>query len=1035
MNNSEPGFTAGATTDVTTLASHGVDVGDRNVARRSSVIAFAEATRVIVAGVVALCLYAPSAALAQDCNFNGIDDATDIAAGTSLDCDDNGVPDECEPNPLCLSACQKLALNEEFDAYVVGQDPTDWFDTDINSSNIENDALFDIKRLGADVVFGTDSTLVNIHSHYVGPDGANISSMTYTGRMRLSDDNGGVGVTFLSSINDQPTSTYEYMRLRRANYAPSARTFHLAPPNFNNLIGDIDSGVDPVVNTWYRFRIEVDTTGPQLHIQANVWEDSQPEPAGFQIDATDPSGLHPTSGTVGVWSMTAGSKYWDDLRVINKDSGVRCDDNNACTTGDACSSGVCIGDPIDCSSLNDVCEVGVCDTASGLCETVPASEGSLCDDLDFCTTDDACLDGICAGTQVDCSHLDDACAAGVCNPVDGTCETTSTNDGGACDDLDVCTPNDICVAGTCVASPAGCSGHNVPPECETVLFVDDSATNGFDDGSSWEDAYVNLQDALAEAAVNCGVIEIWVAQGTYKPDQGGGQTSGDRSAMFQLQDNLAIYGGFSGTETSLDQRAPETNLAVLSGDLSGDDAPVACTEDSPDCDFFGELCFEGSCIINDNTDENSGQIVAGSGTDNSAVLDGFMITAGRSSSGGGMFNNSGDPTVANCTFARNMAVSSGFILAVGGGMFNVDSNPMVTNCTFFGNSSGGNGGGMQNKSSNPILIDCTFVANTSGSHGGGMYNDSSSPALDRCVFRENEAVIGGGMSNALNSDPLVTHCTFIANTSAGNGGGIYNSGSNPILTGCAFFGNSTGGGGGGVANFASSPPMTNCLLSGNVAGSGGGIFFNGEVTGDEPRPLIINCTFSDNLASNGGGIHFFPGSAPFVYNSILWGNVPNQISPSGVISAYSIIQGAPPTNEVIDADPLFVDSNGKDDIVGTDDDDLRLLPRSPAIDAGFSGIVPVGIITDLDSHPRFVDDPSTLDTGVGTFPIVDMGAFEFRLGDCDANGIVDLDDFDTKACLVGPDAGLNAGCACVDLDSDGDVDLDDFALFQLGFSP
>ncbi|MEZ6083096.1 MAG: FG-GAP-like repeat-containing protein [Phycisphaerae bacterium] len=33
---------------------------------------------------------------AADCNSNGLDDATDVAGGTSFDCDANGVPDECE---------------------------------------------------------------------------------------------------------------------------------------------------------------------------------------------------------------------------------------------------------------------------------------------------------------------------------------------------------------------------------------------------------------------------------------------------------------------------------------------------------------------------------------------------------------------------------------------------------------------------------------------------------------------------------------------------------------------------------------------------------------------------------------------------------------------------------------------------------------------------------------------------------------------------------------------------------------------------
>ena len=50
---------------------------------------------------------------------------------------------------------------------------------------------------------------------------------------------------------------------------------------------------------------------------------------------------------------------------------------------------------------------------------------------------------------------------------------------------------------------------------------------------------------------------------------------------------------------------------------------------------------------------------------------------------------------------------------------------------------------------------------------------------------------------------------------------------------------------------------------------------------------------------------------------------------------------------------------------------------SHCIDAGKNAAVPAGITTDLDGLPRFTDVPTTVDTGSGTPPIVDMGAYEF----------------------------------------------------------
>jgi hypothetical protein len=96
------------------------------------------------------------------------------------------------------------------------------------------------------------------------------------------------------------------------------------------------------------------------------------------------------------------------------------------------------------------------------------------------------------------------------------------------------------------------SGNILSPQAAplgNILRVKSGAT-GANNGSSWANAYPNLQAALT-AAVNGD--EIWVAAGIYKPTLT--TTAGDaRTATFQLKNGVELYGGFAGNETSRNQR-------------------------------------------------------------------------------------------------------------------------------------------------------------------------------------------------------------------------------------------------------------------------------------------------------------------------------------------------------------------------------------------------------------------------------------------------------------------------------------------------
>jgi hypothetical protein len=124
-----------------------------------------------------------------------------------------------------------------------------------------------------------------------------------------------------------------------------------------------------------------------------------------------------------------------------------CDDSNACTS-DSCSSGVCSHAAVSCDDGNG-CTQDSCDAAFG-CGHV-ANTGMNCNDLDACTVADSCsAAGVCRGNPVDPDDQN-PCTDDSCDVVLGVQHAAAP--GRACDDNDACSTGDSCnVAGACVAS-------------------------------------------------------------------------------------------------------------------------------------------------------------------------------------------------------------------------------------------------------------------------------------------------------------------------------------------------------------------------------------------------------------------------------------------------------------------------------------------------------------------------------------------------------------------------------------------------------
>ena len=392
-----------------------------------------------------------------------------------------------------------------------------------------------------------------------------------------------------------------------------------------------------------------------------------------------------------------------------------------------------------------------------------------------------------------------------------------------------------------------------------VIYVKNGGNNAAD-GLSWANAKAGFQ-----AGINAAVSgdEVWIKGGTYKPTSGT-----DRSVSFCMKNGVAIYGGFAGDETDFNDRDWQVNETILSGDIG----------------TVG------------NSSDNSYHVFnhpVGINLTNSAVLDGFTIMASNANypGGGGMYNNSSDATIRNCTFRNN--------------------------------NSGGNAC-IYNAASEPTLINCIFTKN---SGGGIIYNSlASNVYAENCKFIGNET--GKCFLNAGGSTAVFHNCTFVFNISpviclCGDVGAVLqNEGSsNAQFYNCTLLYNSSIGGASAIIN------TSNCELV--VANSIIMGFQDGPLVGDDPVAQILN----------------FGGTAQ-VYNSDIVGGWTG--AGSGNIDADPNFADMP---LVYNGSPIFRDGSGLADEFG----DLHLSAGSPCLDAGRNDYVPGGIVADANGDARIVD--------------------------------------------------------------------------------
>lgn len=435
------------------------------------------------------------------------------------------------------------------------------------------------------------------------------------------------------------------------------------------------------------------------------------------------------------------------------------------------------------------------------------------------------------------------------------------------------------------------------------VFVDADAM-GTGDGTTWADAYTNLNDALLAAAPGASV---WIADGTYTtPD----------TASFFIDKELTVLGGFNGTETEATAADPATNVTILSGDVMGNDGAVYDSmayadnnrvlflQDTNDVSAY-TVTIDGLTISNGAIAEdlptdaslvpysggglltfantvasrltftanraNFGSAVAGIfNTANGSTFDDITLS-GNHSSGSHQFylNSVNDVMVSNSTFAGADAEEqqSGFM------SINFALGVTVSNCSFTSLSTpSGRGAGLRAADCDRLLVSgCTFDGLTANLGGAVQISQTgdSDPVdgetmglddyiFDSCIFTNNIAVQRGAAITSFNSNLSLTKSTVTDNRGGTIGGAFYMQPADGRsylhnYSGTTISDNTDSGAGGAICMLVFGTAdvtgtISNCVIEGNVSNAGQGAF---AYLQGQNNFTITNSEFNENVAGFG----------------------------------------------------------------------------------------------------------------------------------------------------------------------------------------
>jgi len=254
--------------------------------------------------------------------------------------------------------------------------------------------------------------------------------------------------------------------------------------------------------------------------------------------------------------------------------------------------------------------------------------------------------------------------------------------------------------------------ESVSVTVSNIIYVDQDATAGNDDGTTWANAFLDLQDALDAADSDC--LQIWVAEGTYKPGT-------SRTDCFNLVDGVELYGGFDPTvgDYEWSERDWVNNVTTLSGDITGSDCYIIVLASDVNAAIDGFVITKAQGVQG-----HAAMVIVPDGTvdvNHCVFKDSYCDFMG---SGGIFISGAGQSTVniSNSIFNNcHTDWMGGALFPFGSFTGEVD----VTNCVFTGCDARWGGAVHQRSAADLTLTNCTFTKNNASFDGGAIYNDGT----------------------------------------------------------------------------------------------------------------------------------------------------------------------------------------------------------------------------------------------------------------------------------------------------------------------